>query len=57
MNAMFFGMPNALFPQFASHLGGRLVVGVSTPRRPSAPSLSRDERMDGVGASRRARSA
>jgi MFS family permease len=28
MNAMFFGMPNALFPQIASHLGGASALGV-----------------------------
>jgi MFS family permease len=28
MNAMFFGMPNALFPQFATHLGGPAALGV-----------------------------
>jgi MFS family permease len=28
VNAMFFGMPNALFPQFASHLGGAAALGV-----------------------------
>ncbi len=28
MSAMFFGMPNALFPQFASHLGGPSALGV-----------------------------
>jgi len=28
MNAMFFGIPTALFPQVASHLGGAAVLGV-----------------------------
>jgi MFS family permease len=28
MNAMFFGMPNALFPQLASHFGGASALGV-----------------------------
>jgi MFS family permease len=28
MNAMFFGMPNALFPQLATHLGGPSALGV-----------------------------
>ncbi|HKH88611.1 MAG TPA: MFS transporter [Acidimicrobiales bacterium] len=28
MNAMFFGMPNALFPQIASHMGGASALGV-----------------------------
>ena len=28
MNAMFFGMPNALFPQLATHLGGASALGV-----------------------------
>ncbi len=28
INAMFFGMPNALFPQIASHLGGASALGV-----------------------------
>ncbi|MGO9558081.1 MAG: MFS transporter [Acidimicrobiales bacterium] len=28
MNAMFFGMPNALFPQFATRLGGPAALGV-----------------------------
>lgn len=38
MNAMFFGMPTALFPQFASHLGGPAVLG-ALYAAPSAGSL------------------
>jgi MFS family permease len=38
MNAMFFGIPTALFPQFASHLGGASVLGVLYAA-PSAGSL------------------
>ena len=38
MNAMFFGMPTALFPQVASHLGGAAVLGVLYAA-PSAGSL------------------
>ena len=38
MNAMFFGMPTALFPQVASHLGGAAALGVLYAA-PSAGSL------------------
>jgi hypothetical protein len=38
MNAMFFGIPTALFPQVASHLGGAAVLGVLYAA-PSAGSL------------------
>lgn len=38
MNAMFFGMPTALFPQVASHFGGAAVLGVLYAA-PSAGSL------------------
>ena len=38
MNAMFFGIPTALFPQVASHLGGAAVLGVLYSA-PSAGSL------------------
>jgi MFS family permease len=38
MNAMFFGIPTALFPQVASHLGGAAVLG-ALYAAPSAGSL------------------
>jgi MFS family permease len=38
MNAMFFGIPTALFPQMASHFGGAAVLGVLYAA-PSAGSL------------------
>jgi MFS family permease len=38
MNAMFFGIPTALFPQVASHLGGAAVLGILYAA-PSAGSL------------------
>jgi MFS family permease len=38
MNAMFFGIPTALFPQVASHLGGAAILGVLYAA-PSAGSL------------------
>ena len=41
INAMFFGMPQALFPAIAAGYGGAEVLGFSSPRPPSARSSSR----------------
>ena len=52
INAMFFGMPMALFPQIASGLGGPAVLGLLYTA-PSVGSLHchRDKRVDALGAS------
>ena len=47
MNAMFFGIPTALFPQVASHLGGAAVLGVSV--RGTVGRLAARDRDERVG--------